>query len=178
MVEVCEKIQKPPSDHRSILRKLFPSSNSAASSKCKPSSKPFNPSDDCVFVSEQRRKKKAARKSPTRVKNTCVTLMVIEDIQKGVPRGSYKASLIEDGMSMTILLNREMSSDQVGEIITKALVSKNIPYYTLLECNGVKLSPSVEQHPSGSTVIKLAQKRRGNTIYVLQKHHGDSETEV
>ena len=83
--------------------------------------------------------------------------MVIKDIQKGVPRGSYKASLIDDGMSMTILLNREMSSDQVGEIITKALMFKNIPYYTVLECNGVKLSPSVEH---GSTLIKLAQKQR------------------
>ena len=138
MVEVCEKIQKPPSDYRSILRKLFPSSNSAASSQCKPSSKPFNPSDDCVFVNEQRRKKKAARKL---LKNTCVTLMVIKDIQKGVPRSSYKASLIDDGISMTILLNHEMSSDQVGEIITKALMFKNIPYYTVLECNGVKTFP-------------------------------------
>ena len=168
---MCEKVKKPPKDHKNILRKLFPSSSSPSTSNSESSKSSipvFDPSNDCIFVKEQKAKKKATKsKSAPRLKLTNVTLMVVQDVQKGVPRGVYKESLIKKGMAMRIKLHREMSESEVQAKMRKILQ----PYfsdYTILDCDGIKLIPR-HNHPSGAELIESAMKRRGNTIYVTKK---------
>ena len=67
---MCASVKKPPKDHKSILRKLFPSTSSSSSpGPSNSSSASFDPYDDCVFVKEQKAKKKASKsKTPVRMK--------------------------------------------------------------------------------------------------------------
>ena len=131
----------------------------------------LDPNDDCIFVKEQKAKKKASKlklKTPSRIKHTTVTLMVIKDIMKGVPRGAYKDSLLKSNMTIPVRLHREMSSCEVHTKLKKALEA-HFTDYTILECNGVKLNQCSEQLPSGALLIESAAKRRGNAVYVTKK---------
>lgn len=181
ILSVCEKVKRPPKEHKTIPRKLFPnssspasspsSSSSSASSSASSESRPvpaFDPSEDCIFVKEQKAKKKATKNASTpRLKLTNITLMVIQDVKKGVPRGAHKDSLIKKGMAMRIKFHREMSESEV-HIKMKKVLQPYFPDYTILDCEGIKFVPRHKQ-PSGAELIETAMKRRGNMIYVTKK---------
>ncbi len=129
----------------------------------------FDPNDDCVFVKEQKSKKKASTlKTPSRMKPTIVTLMIIQDVEKGVPRGAYKDFLIKNDKTVSVRLHREMSSTEVRSRLKKTL-QPHVEDYTILGCCGTKLIICSEQQPSGATLIQSALKRRGSTVYVTKK---------
>ena len=96
----------------------------------------FDPNDDCVFVKEQKSKKKASTlKTPSRMKPTMVTLMIIQDVEKGVPRGAYKDFLIKNDKTVSVRLHREMSSTEVRSRLKKTL-QPHVEDYTILGCCG------------------------------------------
>lgn len=148
-------MKKPSKELASTLRKLFPSSSSSTKRKS------FDPSDDCVFVSQQKKKKAA------RVKPTLITLMLIKHRCRGVPRGKYKNDLIEKDMCIKVPLLRSMTSDQVRDaLLSKVTTHAEYVDYELLQCVGQRLVEAPEQLPCGSDIVDDAAKRKGNVVYV------------
>lgn len=159
-VGLCNKVRKPSQGHASTLRKLFPSSSSR-SAKRKPLASNFDPTDECAFAGEQKRKQGA------RLKPTNINLTIVKDPSKGVPRGKCRKGLMEnDDTCVKVPLVRSMSSDLVRSIFKDELVSRSIADYKLLECDGQQLVEASEQSPCGSDIIDSALKRKGKTVYI------------
>ena len=82
--KICNRVGKPSNAHTEALRDLFPSSSS---SKRIQLSNAFDPTQPCVAL-ENQKKKKASRCKPSKV-----TVIVVEDLRKGLPKGKYRKEL-------------------------------------------------------------------------------------
>ena len=103
---------------------MFPSSSSSVSRKQGNSA--FDPTDDCVFLQQQKWKKAARNKS------TQVNIMVVEDHKKGVPvRGAFRKRLIDERRSVKVELQRNMKPAQVKAVISKQLNTSALQPLTL-----------------------------------------------
>ena len=86
-----------------------------------------------VFVSEKT--KKAARSKPIQI-----SIVVMNDKERGVPRGYYKQQLLHEHRVVKTEIYRSMNSDQVKSTIFKAITHLNVAEFIVLECvNGEKL---------------------------------------
>ena len=142
------------------MRNLFPSS-SASTEYITTKKRAFDPTADCVFSAEKK-KKKACRN-----RGTGVTFVLISDIRKGIPRRKPdKDKLIEDGHSKKTDLFRAMSANQVQAKVLKLFSISSFEY---LEVNDTNLSVGIKQLLTGDEVIESAIKRKGHTIYIRKK---------
>ena len=118
---------KPDEAHASAFRRLFPSSTSVPRKHC---STAFDPMQDCVFLSEKK-KKKAARNKPTR--NFII-------VGRGVSRGNYKQQLVREERMVKAEVHRAMKWDRVKSTVLTAITHLNVTDFKVLECvNGQKL---------------------------------------
>ena len=109
-----------------------------------------------MFVSE----KKAARCKPTQV-----SIVMIKDKERGVPRGNYKQQLIEKQRVVKTEIYRAMNSDQVKSTILKAITHLNVAEFIVLECvNGQKLVEAENDSPDGNAVVESISRRKGGTF--------------
>ena len=116
-----------------------------------------------MFVSEKK-KKKAARCKPTQI-----SIVVIKDKERGVPRGNYKQQLIEKQRVVKTEIYRAMNSDQVKSTILKAITHLNVAEFIVLECvNGQKLVEAENDSPDGNAVVESISRRKGGTFYILE----------
>ena len=160
MKGICNSIGKPDEAHASALRRLFPSSTSVPRKRC---STAFDPMQDCVFLSEKK-KKKAARKKPTRI-----SIIVVKDIGRGVPRGNYKQQLVREERVVKAEVHRAMKWDQVKSTILTAITHLNITDFKVLECvNGQKLVEAENASPDGNAIVESTSRRKGATLYISQ----------
>ena len=87
-IAVCDRVGKRPAPAAAkVLKKLFPSSTSTpvpSSSK-----RPFDPTAECVFAMEKK-KKKAARSRPTKIQ-----FILLKEFEKGLPRGNTRKELLQ-----------------------------------------------------------------------------------
>ena len=136
----------------------------------------FDPTSECAFATQQKRKKAA------RVKPTNITLTIIKNVSKGVPRGKYKTELMDKKMCIKIPLFRNMSGQQVRTaLLEKLLTVDDIVDYKLLQCSGQQLMHALDQLPSGSDIIDSAMKRKGNIVYafpVSKTNSKDTDSKV
>lgn len=150
------------------MRKLFPASSSVKR-KCPP----FDPTSECVFATQQKQKKAA------RIKPTNITLTIVKNVSRGVPRGKYKTELRENKMCVKVPLVRSMSGHQVrSAFLEKLLTVENILDYKLMQCAGQQLVEAIDQMPCGSDIIDSALKRKGNVIYVSPVWKSATSTDV
>ena len=116
-----------------------------------------------MFVSEKK-KKKAVRCKPTQI-----SIVVIKDKERGVPRGNYKQQLIEKQRVVKTEIYRAMNSDQVKSTILKAITHLNVAEFIVLECvNGQKLVEAENDSPDGNAVVESISRRKGGTFYILE----------
>ena len=151
---LCRQIGSKASS--SVLRKMF-----ATTSTVQKRPIPFDPTADCVFE-QQKKKKKAARNKISKI-----SIMVVRNIQDGVPKAANKDKLIEEGRMIKVDLTRQMQSGQVRAVFLNAVKGLNIKAYQVLDVVGQKLAVSKNQHPDGDTVIENASRRKGNMLYVM-----------
>lgn len=92
--------------------------------------------------------------------------MLVADIHKGVPRRKEKEKLMEDGhMKKTDLLR----SVSVNQVKAKVLQLFSIRSFEYLKVNGTNLSVENNQLLNGDEVIASAIKRKGHTMYIMEK---------
>ncbi len=157
---ICSKVKKLSPAHASALHKMFPSSVS----RPKKQSAAFDPTEDCVFLSEQKKKKK----STSRNKPTLINVVVVDRHRRIVPRGLYKTELENAQRFLKVTLQRNMSAAAVQTAIQQASRHLNIRAFIVLECEGGKLVEAATQSPDGDSVIDSATKRKGNTYYITE----------
>ena len=121
----------------------------------------FDPTADCVFE-QQKKKKKAARNKISKI-----SIMVVRNIQDGVPKAANKDKLIEEGRMIKVDLTRQMQPGHVRAVFLNAVKGLNIKAYQVLDVVGQKLAVSKNQDPDGDTIIKNASRRKGNMLYVM-----------
>lgn len=146
---------KPSQEHASIMRDLFPSSSSAPK---RPKLSAFDPSQPCVAL-PQKKKKKAARCKPSKV-----TVVLVEDYGKGVPRGKYRTILQKSGRIAKLEFTRTMSSRQVQSVIARGFKQLSLSGVTFLKCSEESttcLVPDTCQDKDGVSLIDDAQSRKG-----------------
>ena len=153
---VCQKMNKPSAAHAKVLRGMFPSSSGSK----KRTSTAFDPTDDCVFL-DQKRKKKAARSKMTKI-----SIFVLEDHSRGVPRGAARKRMIDNHRVVKVDIQRNMSPKQVKSLILREIEHLDIDTYTILECVGSRLIEAVNQMPNGDDLIEDAVKRKGAVVYI------------
>ena len=111
-----------------------------------------------MFSHEQKRKKGA------RVK---VSVFVVKDDTKCVPRGAWRRKLIERNHLVRVELWRNMSSSQVRATISRDVAHPDISSeFTLMECVGHRLVVASDQQPTGDGVIEDALKWKGAVLYI------------
>ena len=114
-----------------------------------------------MFVSEKK-KKKAVRCKPTQI-----SIVVIKDKERGVPRGNYKQQLLHEQRVVKTEIYRAMNSDQVKSTILKAITHLN--EFTVLECvNSQKLVKVENDSPDGNAVVESVSRRKRGTFYILE----------
>ena len=155
-MDLCGKLKNREKKCTSAMRKLFPASSVGVKRK----TPIFDPTSECVFAVQQKRKKAA------RLKPTNITLTLIDNVSKGVPRGKYKTELKDKDMCIKVPLFRTLSGQQVRTAFLKELLPKNVLDYKLLQCVGQQLVESLDQVPSGGDIIDSALKRKGNVMYI------------
>ena len=114
-----------------------------------------------MFSQEQKRKKGA------RVKAVQLSVFVVKEDTKCVPRGAWRRKLIERKHLIHIQLRRNMSPSQVRATISKDAAHPDASTeFTLLECVGHRLVVASNQQPTGDGIIDGALKRKGVVLYI------------
>ena len=142
------------------MRQLFPSSSSLP--KRPRLSEAFDPTQPCIAL-QQKSKKKAARVKPSKV-----SVVVVQDVSKGVPKGKYYKELKQSECVGKVELTRVMSVTQVKSAITRTFSHLPLEAFTYLECtNKVILSINPDQNQDGNKIITSSQTSKG-PLYVLR----------
>ena len=93
-------------------------------------------------------------KKGARVKAVQVSVFVVKEDTKCVPRGAWRRKLIERKHLIRVQLRRNMSSSQVRATISKDAVRPDVyTEFTLLECVGHRLVVASNQQPTGDGII-------------------------
>ena len=159
--EICRHVGKPTAEHASIMRSLFPSS-SACSSKRPRMTSSFDPTQQCV-VATQHQKKKSSRCKPSKV-----TIIVVSDHKKGVPKGNSRKELQKSGRISKLEFNRKMSALQVKGVVIRGFQHINLTNFLFLKCcqtNSTHLLPDSNQNPDGLTLIESSRSGK-SVVYI------------
>ena len=147
---------KPTAEHASIMRDLFPSSSASKRPRLTSS---FDPTQNCVAL-PQHQKKKASRCKPSKL-----TVIIVEDYTKGVPRASYRKELQKSGRILKLEFNRSMSARQVQGVILRGFLHIQVSRVTFLKCSEGKSSILVPDDNQDQDGFSLIEGRKG-VIYV------------
>lgn len=158
VAKICNRVGKPSNAHSEALRDLFPSS----SSKRIRLSDAFDPTQPCVAL-EYQKKKKAVRCRPNKV-----TVIVVEDLGKGLPKGNYRKELIQLQRVVSLEFYRYMSSTQIKNAIIRGFKHLPLHCFKYLVCDRkVLLVVNADQDQDGNKIINSLQPGKG-TLYLLE----------
>lgn len=148
-------MKQPSKVNARLLSNLFPST--AGTRK---RSNSFDPTEECVAASQQKKKKKAIRL------RTCKVKVMLVDASKGVPKGKTRRELREKELEKTMDLKRNMSFQEVKNVILRAF---GICGFIVLSSTAEsKLNVATNQQPTGDEVIECVTKRR-LPMYISEK---------
>ena len=143
------------------MRELFPSSSAPKRPKL---SGAFDPTRTCVAL-HQKQKKKAVRSKPSKV-----TVIVVQDASKGVPRGKNRKKLQEAGHIAKLEFMRDMSTLQVKNTIISGFQHLSLASFIYLTCdseNSHMLRADIKQEKDGELIVNAAQARK-STMYIAK----------
>lgn len=157
--KICNHVGKPSNPHTEAWHDLFQSS---LSSKRIQLSDAFDPTQTCVAL-EYQKKKKAVRCKPSKV-----TVIVVEDLRKCVPKGKYQKELTQSQQVVSLEFYRYMSSTQIKNVIIRGFKDLPLHCFKHLVCDGsVSLVVNADQDQDGNKIINSLQPGKG-TLYVLK----------
>ena len=148
---ICQRVGKPTQEHAGILRGLFPSSSAPK----RPRLSAFDPTRPCVAL-PQKQKKKAARSKPSKV-----SVILVQDCTKGVPKGNYRKQLQKLGRIAKLEFVRTMSAREVQSAIYRGFHHLSPSGVTFLKCGNGNLVPDTCQVKDGASLIETSQARKG-----------------
>lgn len=156
-IAICSRVgQKPSPAAAQELKKLFTASTSVPVPKKRAV---FDPTAECVFASEKK-KKKAARN-----RGSIVNFVLITEHEKGLLRGNSRKQLLQGSSAKKIEIFRSMSPQQIqAKVLQQFTTLSTISF--LQVAGGSHLVCSPQQNPDGNEVIANSQKRSGNTLYI------------
>ncbi len=143
-MSLCGKLKIPNKANAKVLSNLFPSGGR--------SRKRFDPTES--MTSAHQKKKKAA----IRFKPSKITVILVSNPDKGVPKGKDRRKLKTDGDEQIVELKRNMSSKEMKNCILRAFVIEN--YVLLKSTQDGKLNIAKNQKPTGDDVIENITKRK------------------
>lgn len=160
-ITICDRVgKKPTAATAQALKKLFPSSASTPAPVQR--KRVFDPTADCVFTSEKKKKKAA------RCRGTMVNFVLLRDFEKGLPRKEARKQLMEGNCAKKIEIFRTMSADEVKTKVLQEFTTISTISYLQLN-GGVRMAISSQQHLDGNEVITSAKKRNGNVVYITDQ---------
>ena len=157
--KICNRVGKPSNAHTEALRDLFPSSSSSKRIRL---SDAFDPTQPCVAL-EHQKKKKAVRCRPSKV-----AVIVVEDLKKGLPKGKYRKELTQSQRVVSLEFYRYMSSTQIKNAIIRSFKHLPLHCFKYLVCDSnVSLVVNADQDQDGNKIINSLQHGKG-TLYLLK----------
>ena len=157
-ISICNKIKQPSKADAQVLRNLFP-----ASGPSRKRSYTFDPTSQCVAADQQRKKKKAIRNRVSKV-----TILQVNNVARGIPKGKYRRELKKDGQEVVVKLKRNMSAREVKNSLIRGTKLSN--YQILAPSQVGKLVYAENQDPTGDEVIENITKRKF-PMYISEKEH-------
>ena len=160
-------MKTPNKANARLLSNLFPSSSLCSSRK---RSNTFDPTEECVATAHQKKKKAAIRYKPNKI-----AVILVVNLEKGVPKGKYRRHLKSDGNELTIEVKRNMSAKQVKNCILREFSIGD--YQVLCSTQDGKLTVAANQQPSGDYVIENICKRKF-PFYICERSEEEIEVSV
>ena len=159
-ITICDRVGKKPTGVTAqALKKLFPSSTSTPVPVQR--KRVFDPTADCVFTSEKKKKK------VVRSWGTMVNFALLNNFERGLPRKEARKQLMEGNCAKQIEIFRTMSADEIKAKVLCEFATISMICY--LQLNGVHMAISSQQHLDGNEVITNAKKRNGNVVYIINR---------
>ena len=149
-----KKVSKPGSACAQALATMFPASKPTPAVDAKF----FDPINDCLAASAQR-KKKSSRVKPFNVKVILIpkcSLLVL-------PKGKKRMKLSEEKRVQSVILKRNMTPSQVKAGILDAFKFHKLSSFEYLNADGGQLVTSTNQEPGG----EIAERR--GALYIREK---------
>ena len=143
------------------MHDLFPSSSAPKRPRL---SSAFDPTQPCVAL-QQQQKKKAARCKPSKV-----TVMYLHDTQICPPKGKHKKELQSTGRHKKLEFTRYMSSVQVKSVIKRGFKEVSLESFTYLVVDGSTLTLDPVQDQDGDMLITSAAAKKG-ILYISGPSH-------
>lgn len=144
------------------MRQLFPSSSSLP--KRPRLSEAFDPTHPCIAL-QQKNKKKAARIKPSKI-----SVIVVQDTSKGIPKGKYRKNLQKSECIGKVELTRSMSASQVKNAIIRSFSHLPLEAFTyLVHTEKSTLSINPDQDQDGDKIITTFHSTKG-TLYLLRRN--------
>ena len=104
------RVKKPSAAEAATLSKCFPTGSGGGK-------KAFDPNDECVVKGQQVKKKKSI---PIKSKPSTIEVILLQDYQEDVPKGTARNKLKKCGRVLQIKLTRVMSTADVERVIKRA----------------------------------------------------------
>ena len=111
---------------------------------------------------------KIRRKETSRCKPSKVTVIVVEDLRKGLPKGKYRKELTQSQRAVSLEFYRYMSSTQIKNAIIRGFKHLPLHCFKYLVCDSnVSLVVNADQDQDGNKIINSLQPGKG-TLYLLK----------
>lgn len=121
----------------------------------------FDPTEDSL-AEYAKKKKKRFRSKPS-----SITVVVMEEYKKNIPRGKRRDKLRDDGRIRNVLIQRNMTSKQVRRAIECEFKDKKLFSWSYLQCSGDGfLCTSESQLLTGEDIISKFSK---GSLYLCEK---------
>ena len=111
---------------------------------------------------------KQKKKKGTRYKPSKVSVIVVEDLSKGVPKKNYRKELTQSEQIVTLEFHRYMSSIQIRNSILRAFKHLPLHSFQYLVCKDkTSLVLNADQGQDGNKIINSIQAAKG-PLYLLK----------
>lgn len=154
---IIARVKRPSETEAKALASLFPSST-----RKRPNQPSFDPTAECVALSQQKKKKRASKGKPSTVR-----VVLLKSFTKVVPKGKRRQLLLSKGRVKPVKFLRSMGYLEVKDAIFCAFQEFNLSSFVVLDTteSGHHLTKAKEQDINGDVAIK----KRG-CLYLCEKY--------
>jgi len=107
------------------------------------------------------------KRKPVRLKPSTVTVFLLHDTMKSIPRGAHRTSLQESNRVVSIDIYRDMSYSEIKNSIISAFSHLKLASFCFMKCVGNSLISDDVQVKDGNLVVDTAKLKKG-VIYIKE----------
>ncbi len=152
----CAKVGNVSEKNAIALKQHFPSFYGKTSKKRK-----FDPTATCVVADQQKKKKS----SNTRIKPRTFNVVLLPRKTIFVPKGYQRSKLLNDGRILKLVFRRNMSSEDVRNVILAGFSDLSLEKVLFLTCGqDNRLEALSNDDVNGDSIFDLAGQ---GSVYIL-----------